>query len=768
MTDTVRVPATVDGVTLTIDGIDVTVPQGTLIIRAAEHLGIQIPRFCDHPLLDPVGACRQCLVEIPDGGNGRAMKPTPACTQTVAPGMAVKTSHTSAVARKEQQGMLEFLLINHPLDCPICDKGGECPLQNQAMSNGRGESRYEGVKRTFPKPVALSVQILLDRERCVLCQRCTRFSAQISGDDHISLAERGAKSQIAIDPGQPYDSYFSGNVVQICPVGALTSADYRFRARPFDLVSTSVTCENCASGCQLRTDHRRFQVQRRLAGNLPEVNEAWNCDKGRFGFRYGQGADRLTGPLVRRGAVLVPASWPEAIAAAVRGLQAAGVASGVLTGGRLTNENAVGYAAFASRVLGTANIDCRARALSAEETDFLASQVAGRSLEDSVTYTDLENAKRVVLVCFEPEDESPMVFLRLRKAWHKRRLEVLAVAPFSSNGSRKMGATLIPTVPGDEAFALAQLGEEGRLDPDTIILVGERAATSAGTLSEVVRASRATGARFAWVPRRAGEIGAIDAGCLPAVGALDTDAMLAAAARGELKALVVAGVELADLADPAAARDAFDRVGFLVSLEQRHSAITELADVVLPVALIEEQIGTFDNWEHRHGEVALVNPSNTAALPDVRVLAMLADALGSPLGFDSPAQVRAAEAKPGGSPSAPAPDVPAGVPQGGAGLLLASWRLAVDSARSVDHAEALAASAPPAQVKVSPRTAADLGLVATATLANDEFLMTLPVEIVADMVDDVVWAPANSGAHLTEVLHAAPGARVQLTAGGAA
>lgn len=767
MTDTVKVPATVDGVTLTIDGNEVTVPKGTLLIRAAEHLGIQIPRFCDHPLLDPVGACRQCLVEIPDAGNGRPMKPTPACTQTVMAGMAVKTGQTSEVARKQQEGMLEFLLINHPLDCPICDKGGECPLQNQAMSNGRSESRYEGVKRTFPKPIALSAQILLDRERCVLCQRCTRFSAQISGDDYLSLAERGAKSQIAIDPGQPYDSYFSGNIVQICPVGALTSVDYRFRARPFDLVSTQVTCENCASGCELRTDHRHFQVQRRLAGNLPEVNEEWNCDKGRFGFRYGHGEDRLTTPMVRQGGALVPASWPEAIAAAVRGLQAAGSASGVLTGGRLTNENAFAYATFASKVLGTANIDFRARAISAEETDFLASQVAGRTLQDSVSYADLENAKRVVLVSFEPEDESPMIFLRLRKAWRKKQLEVLAVAPFTSNGGRKMGAMLIPTAPGDEAAALAQLGEEGRLDAETIILVGERAATCAGALSEVVRQSQATGARFAWVPRRAGEIGAIDAGCLPGAEALDTDAMLAAAARGELKALVIAGVELADLADPAAAHDGLDRVGFLLSLEQRHSAITELADVVLPVALIEEQIGTFDNWEHRHGEVALINPDNAAALPDVRVLAMLADALGSPLGFASPNQARAA-AKPVVVASKKAPNVPAGAPADGEGLLLASWRLAIDSARSVDHAEALAASAPPARIRVSPRTAAGLGLDATATLTNDEFALSLPVEVVADMVDDVVWAPANSGAHLTEVLHAAPGARVQLIAGGAA
>ncbi len=258
-----------DLVTLTIDGTQVSVPKGTLIIRAAEMIGTAIPRFCDHPLLDPVGACRQCMVEIPDAGNGRGFpKPQASCTMPVAEGMKVNTQVSSPVAKKAQVGMLEFLLINHPLDCPICDKGGECPLQNQALSHGPGESRFRELKRTFPKPVSISAQILLDRERCVLCARCTRFSEQISGDPFIALVERGALQQIGTYEQDPYDSYFSGNVVQICPVGALTSAAYRFQARPFDLVSTTTTCEHCASGCQLRADQRHHQVKRRLASTL--------------------------------------------------------------------------------------------------------------------------------------------------------------------------------------------------------------------------------------------------------------------------------------------------------------------------------------------------------------------------------------------------------------------------------------------------------------------------------------------------------------------
>ncbi|MFZ2166452.1 MAG: NADH-quinone oxidoreductase subunit NuoG, partial [Propionibacteriaceae bacterium] len=422
-------------VTLFIDGIQVSVPKGTMAIRAAEKLGIAIPRFCDHPLLDPQGACRECMVEVPDAGNGRGFpKPQTSCTLEVAPNMQIKTQNTSPVAAKAQSGILEFLLINHPLDCPICDKGGECPLQNQAMSNGRGETRYEGVKRTFPKPVSISAQILLDRERCVLCARCTRFSEQISGDPFIALVERGALQQVGMYADQPYDSYFSGNVIQICPVGALTSTDYRFVSRPFDLVSTPVTCEHCAAGCQLRTDHRHYQVKRRLAGDAPEVNEEWSCDVGRFAFRSGHLDDRLATPLVRKDDVLVPASWAEAIDVAVAGLKKAGSAVGVLTGGRLTLEDAYGYAKFTRAVLGTNDIDCRARVASTEEADFLAAEVAGRRLGDGVTYADLGAASKVILVGFEPEEESPIVFLRLRKAVRKKRLQVTAVAPYLSNG----------------------------------------------------------------------------------------------------------------------------------------------------------------------------------------------------------------------------------------------------------------------------------------------------------------------------------------------
>ncbi|HEY4850216.1 MAG TPA: NADH-quinone oxidoreductase subunit G, partial [Streptosporangiaceae bacterium] len=512
-----------DGVSVTIDGFEITVPKGTLVIRAAEQLGIQIPRFCDHPLLEPVGACRQCLVHI----EGQP-KPPASCTTTCTDGMVVHTQLTSPVAEKAQRGMMELLLVNHPLDCPMCDKGGECPLQNQAMSTGQGETRFDGAKRKFPKPLALSSQVLLDRERCIQCARCTRFAEQVAGDPLIELLDRGPREQVGIAEGVPFDSYFSGNTVQICPVGALTGAAYRFRARPFDLVSTPSVCEHCAAGCRQRTDHRRGVVTRRLAGNDPQVNEEWNCDKGRWAFTYATQPDRLTGPLVRDSSgVLVPASWPEAFEVAARGLLAARGRAAVLTGGRLTLEDAYAYAKFARLALASNDIDMRARPHSAEETEFLAASVAGRGID--VSYADLERAPAVLLAGFEPDDESPIVFLRLRKAVRAGTLAVYSIAPLASRGLARMSGVLLPTVPGTEAGVLgslitgSDLDEAGRAaaqaltQEGAIILAGERLAEVPDALTVAARLARATGARLAWVPRRAGERGAIEAGALPSL-----------------------------------------------------------------------------------------------------------------------------------------------------------------------------------------------------------------------------------------------------------
>jgi NADH-quinone oxidoreductase subunit G len=410
----------VEMITVVIDGFEVSVPKGTLVIRAAEKLGIQIPRFCDHPLLDPAGACRQCLVDIEI--NGRAFpKPQASCTIPVENGMIVKTQLTSPVADKAQKGIMELLLVNHPLDCPVCDKGGECPLQNQAMSNGRSDSRFEGVKRTFEKPKPISSQVLLDRERCVLCARCTRFSNQIAGDPFITLNERGALQQVGIYEKDPFESYFSGNTVQICPVGALTGTSYRFRARPFDLVSKDSACEHCASGCAMRTDVRRGKTLRRLAGDDSSVNEEWNCDKGRWAFKYLTSRERVDTPMVRgEDGELHEASWPEALAIAAAGLK--GKRAGVLVGGRATIQDAYGYSKFARVALGTNDIDFRSRFGSDEERSFLSAI----ALDLTTSYKDIDKADQVVLIGFEPEDESPIVFLRIYKQVRKRGLKVVS------------------------------------------------------------------------------------------------------------------------------------------------------------------------------------------------------------------------------------------------------------------------------------------------------------------------------------------------------
>jgi NADH-quinone oxidoreductase subunit G len=794
-------------VSCTIDGIELTVPKNTLIIRAAEMLGVQVPRFCDHPLLDPLGACRQCIVEV----EGQR-KPLTACTTTVTDGMVIKTQLTSQVAEKAQKGTLEFLLLNHPLDCPVCDKGGECPLQNQALSNGPSESRFRDEKRTFEKPIAISSQVLLDRERCVLCARCTRFSQQIAGDPFIELFERGALEQVAVYADEPFHSYFSGNTVQICPVGALTGAQYRFRARPFDLVSTPSVCEHCASGCQQRTDWRRGKVLRRLAGADPAVNEEWNCDKGRWAFQYAKAKDRVTTPLVRDDdGYLVEASWSEALERAAAGLVEHRGKTGVLTGGRLTVEDAYAYAKFARVALGTDDIDFRARPHSAEERDFLLARVAGRYLETS--YDDLDAAPAVLLVGFEPEEESPIVFLRLRKAVVQEQQQVFTVAPFSSPGSAKLSARVLAAVPGAEPQVLGALVERSRdLDdagvlaaeslrsPGAVILVGERLATVPGGLSAVAKLASVTGAKLAWVPRRAGDRGALESGCLPgllpggrpmsdaaarsevtavwgehegpAQPGRDGDAIVAAAAAGEI-ALVVGGVDPTDLSDPALALEALENAPFVVSLEQRESAVTDRADVVLPVAPVVEKTGSYLDWEGR------VRPfdatlEETGALPDLRVLDWIAEAmgvtLGTPTARDVQVEIQRLGAWGGARPPDPRQAAGSGRTPSSGSAVLATWHLLLDEGRLQDGEPYLAGTRKPAVLRLSPTTAKEIGATAGSpvTVRTDGGEITLPLTVTPDMADGVVWLPTHSpDSHVRSDLGATAGDVVRISAGSA-
>ena len=776
-------------VNVNIDGVSIAVPKGTLAIRAAEMIGVEIPRFCDHPLLEPVAACRACLIEV----EGMP-KPQPACAQVVNDGMTIRTQQSSEVAKEAQEGVMEFLLINHPLDCPVCDKGGECPLQNQAMSVGRPESRFEGEKRTFEKPINVSAQILLDRERCVSCARCTRFADQIAGDPMIELLERGAKQQVGTADDQPFDSYFSGNTVQICPVGALTSAAYRFRSRPFDLVSVPTTCEHCASGCSLRTDYRRGEITRRLAWENPEVNEDWNCDKGRFAFPY-LTEGRISTPLVRENGELRPASWPEAIDVAARGLSQAGASTGVLTGGRLTQEDAYAYAKFARAILGTDNLDFRARATSAEETQLLRSTIAGTPIK--VTYDALESAPFVLLVSFEPEDESPMVFLRLRKAHTK----VASIGAVATRGLNKMGGTLIAAAPGDEAIALNNLAadvKQALAQPGAVILVGERVAASEGAASAVAKLASETGAVLAWVPRRAGERGALDAGALagllpggrpltdasaraevaaawgidaqalPNSAGLSGDSILDAASRETLWALVVGGVDAVDLPDPEVTAAAVRRAGFIVSLDHHHSDFTQAADVVLPIALVTEKAGTFVDWEGRPRPFGQVF-KDALAMSDATVLGMIANAIGKQAGAWDVAGIRRELSGLGQWSGAreSAPEVQ-GSPKNVDGFRLASWRELLDAGVMQEGEPFLAATAREVVALVSAHSSAQLGSPATVTVAGPSGSVVLPL-VIGDVIDNVVFVPMNStDCSIYRDLGARIGSAVAVTAGGVA
>ncbi|MEV0892282.1 NADH-quinone oxidoreductase subunit G [Promicromonospora sp. NPDC050262] len=855
MTVTTNNPTTeaapVELVTFTIDGTEVSVPQGTLIIRAAEQAGIQIPRFCDHPLLAPAGACRQCLVEVamPDReGNVRPMpKPQASCTMTVAPGMVVKTQHTSAVADKAQQGVMELLLMNHPLDCPVCDKGGECPLQNQAMSNGRPETRFTDVKRTFPKPIALSTQILLDRERCVLCQRCTRFSEEIAGDAFIALQDRGAHQQIGrydedvlgfagaesstgpVDrpigeattdtSGRPFSSYYSGNTVQICPVGALTGAGYRFRSRPFDLVSTPGIAEHDACGSAIRIDHRRGQVLRRMSGEDPVVNEEWITDKDRFAFTWQSAPDRVTTPLVRENGELRPASWVEALEVAAAGLAAArengGV--GVLPGGRLTVEDAFAWSRFARTALGTNDVDQRVRVHSAEEAAFLARVVAGSGV--GVTFRDLEQAPAVLLVGLEAEEEAGVTFLRLRKgAQGKAGTKVFSIAPYATRGLTRLDGTLLPAAPGTEAEWLTSLttslaggllpadaptsdiDTSALAQPGAVILVGERLAGSPGAYTAALGLAEATGARLAWIPRRAGERGGIEAGLLPdllpggrpvadasaraevaqawgaelpATPGRDTAGILAALASGALGGAVVGGVELADLPDPAAARAALDatqaRGGFVVSLEVRASEVTERADVVLPVAPPVERAGSYWNWEGRVRSFGAALESS--ALPDHRVLHVLAQQLGVDLQAGSPAEAHLAIALTQGAWEGEQvtleSDVLAAPPTVGPGqAVLATWRLQLDAGSGQDGEQFLAGTAKRPVARMSAVTASGFGVSdgETVIVSTPRGSVRVPAAVTDRMVDGVVWLPlASAGCRVHETLGASAGDLVSVS-----
>ncbi len=763
-----------DTVTLTIDGKEVTVPTGTLIIRAAEQLGIEIPRFCDHPLLEPLGACRQCYIEI----EGQRKLFT-SCTTTVAPGMVVYTQNRSETAHGAQVANLEFLLLNHPLDCPICDRGGECPLQDQTMAFGPGESRYIEPKRVYEKPILLSPAVALDRERCVLCARCTRFCDEISGDRFIELYARGAGERVSIAAGEDFRSPFSGNTIQICPVGALTATSYRFVARPFDLSSADSVCSHCAAGCNVRVDLRRGEVVRVLARDNLEVNDAWLCDKGRFAYRFADAPDRLVTPLLRdRG--LEPVSFGESLSTVASWCEGARVA--FLSSGRLPDEDAYALSKLARTVVGTNDLDHR-RAFHGGVAEELAA-----ASPMTVTYRDVERASVIVLAGLDAEQELPILHLRIRKA-ARRGAKVFVVHPRRTRLHDVAEHLLVR--PGQEASALARIhdatgGGDGLEDRIAAALAeaGDRAVLLAGTgLAEHPLAADVAlalagrhGARFTLLGRRANDRGALRAGVHPALlpggrrvtddaeraevetvwGAVPTAAgrsgmeILEAAAEREIDVLFLIGVDpLRDVPDAALARRALQNARYKVVQSLELGALEPYADAFLPAAAPFEREGHVTTWEGRSQRIRPVRTPKGLSRPDWEILVALARAMGGDLGFET---LEGLQEELGGllvpseRPRRATAWAGAGAPQWIEDLTLFSAPLLVDEGRLVEGATELKASLEDeAFAEVHPEDAAkhgieDGGRVRLRTAAGEAVVAARVTEHVAQ---GSVFVPFN-------------------------
>ncbi len=575
-----------DGVNFTLDGRSLVANKGELIISAAERAGTYIPRFCYHPRMKPVGMCRMCLVDI-KGPRGFTL--SPACYLPVTEGMDVVTS--SPAVKKAQDGVLEFLLVNHPLDCPICDKGGECPLQDQTVAYGPGETRFVEEKRHWDKPTPLSSLVLLDRERCIQCMRCTRFADEVAGDAGIDFASRSDTTEVAIYPREPYVSNFSGNVVQICPVGALLAKPYRFKARPWDLDQVETTCTLCAVGCRVAAQSSSDQVVRFIGVDSDPVNWGWLCDKGRFGFEALNSPDRLTQPSTGRTATTgsTPTSWSEAFTAIVdRVADVPGNRVGVIGGSRLPNEDAYAWAKLARSVLSTDNVD--AQLGDGLPGDFVAS--LPRATIDEV-------CRAAVILTMAPDikEELPVLYLRLRHAAIEDGVPIIELSPAQTGLSSRatqclryrpgelaaLARALCSETPITEAVAgvaaeqaeraraaIAGAAPTGNGSPRIGVVIGRSslADPAAGVVEAGTSLARLPGVSFLPALRRSNVQGAIDLGlapgllpgrtgledgrqwfehhwgtALPKQKGLDALGMLNAAARGQIDVLFLLGAD---------------------------------------------------------------------------------------------------------------------------------------------------------------------------------------------------------------------------------
>ncbi len=635
--------------TVTVDGVTFEARPGELLIKAAQDNGIYIPRFCWHERMKPVGMCRMCLVEI-EGGRGYP----PACTTPVTDGMVVHSQNDTV--KQIQDGVLEFLLINHPLDCPVCDRGGECPLQDQTLAFGPGESRFVEEKRHFPKPIPLSDLVLLDRERCIQSARCIRFADEIAGDTLIDFIDRGDRMQVLNFEEQPFDSYFSGNTVQICPVGALTASQYRFRARPWDLATAETSCTTCSVQCRGAVQSSSNRLVRLLGVDSEPVNHGWLCDKGRYGLEWVHSDHRVLEPQVREGGSRREVSWPDALDRAAAAIEKAKDLHGagsiaVLGGARGTNEDAYVWSLLAKSVIGTDHVD-------AQLGDGLpAGFVLGM---DRAEIADLDAAAAIVVLDQDLRDQVPVLFLRLRRAVLELRVPLVDLAPVAHPLSEH-AAAIVRTVPGeplvtsvhDEITRVTQ----GRSGPVVVVIGrGNLAASAASVVGAAAELARLHDVRFLSALRRGNVHGALDAGLapgflpgrtsldegrawfgehwgdLPAEPGLDTEGILRAAADGKVRVLVLVGADpISDFPDATLVRRALDAVDTVIVVDAFDSESTTRADVFLPATLWGEKAGTVTNLEGRVQRLGRKVAPEGTAMDDWRIAAELALRLGRDL-----------------------------------------------------------------------------------------------------------------------------------------
>jgi NADH-quinone oxidoreductase subunit G len=665
-------------VSLTIDGRTITAAKGELVIAAAERNGIYIPRFCYHARMRPVGMCRMCIVDI-DTGRGPALQP--ACMIESAGGMTVTTG--SPGTRKAQEGVLEFLLVNHPLDCPVCDKGGECPLQDQTMSHGPGESRFVEEKRHFEKPIPVSDLVMLDRERCILCDRCTRFASEVAGDPLISFIDRGNETQVNTFPGEPFASYFSGNTVQICPVGALTATPYRFKARPWDLEEVESTCTSCSVGCRVVIQSSRNRVLRYLGVDVDAVNWGWLCDKGRFDFEAVNSSERLGSPLVRdEGLLLKPATWNDALQRATASIREGLDRSGpngfaVVGGARLTNEDAYAWVKLSKGIIGSDNVD-------AQLGDGLPAE-AVLGLPPATIDDACRPGGAVLLLGPDPKEELPILFLRLRHAVLNDDVRIVELAS-TETGMTKLADHSLRYRPGHalpllRALLAGEAEEEvAGVAPEAIeaaaALLGDRTVTVVLGRANLAEGARSIAAaakviheahqqvRFLSALRRGNVRGALELGMAPGVlpgrvtlkagqgwfaarwptvpetKGLDATGILRAAADGKIDTLVLLGADpLADFPDRDLAERGVAGARTVIACDQFLTESVRQADVVMPAAGYAEVDGTTTNLEGRVSTLAReVTPPGTSQ-PDWAIAADLAFRLGVDLGLESVEQI---------------------------------------------------------------------------------------------------------------------------------